>query len=357
MPAALIGGDRCGPTELHTMRIAVIATPWTTVPPELYGGTERVVDQLARGFQKAGHDVVLFTTGDSTCPVERHFLLPVADTMRMGRILTELRHVLAAYDDPAVRNADVVHDHTTMGPFYAQRFGDLKVATTVHWTFSQELCDLYCRVAESVPIIAVSHAQQRSAPTVPFARVVHHGVDPDEYLLGAGDGGYCVFLGRMTDFKGAHRAVVAARLARIPIIVAGRQQLPSEVEYFESMVAPMLGDEARYIGEVAHDQKRALLAGATALLFPIRWNEPFGLVMIEALACGTPVIAFREGAAPEVIDDGNTGFLCDDEAEMAAALGRIRSIDRTTCRAAVEGYFSTGRMVRDHVEVFEMLLS
>src|SRR5206468_6246356 len=140
-------------------------------------------------------------------------------------------------------------------------------------------------------------------------------------------------------------------------MMAAKMREPWEREYFETQVEPYLTDEIRYLGEVPHEQKLELLAGAAALLFPIRWNEPFGLVMVEALACGTPVLAFPEGAAPEIVDDGRTGFLCHDVTEMAEAIGQVDTIDRATCRAAVEGYFSSGRMVREHLELFEDVLS
>ncbi len=165
-----------------------------------------------------------------------------------------------------------------------------------------------------------------------------------------------LYLGRMAADKGAHTAIAIARKAGVPILLAGKMREPAEFEYFETQVGPLLGDDARYLGEVPQEHKVQLLADARAVLFPIRWNEPFGLVMIEALACGTPVLAFPEGAAPEVIEDGRTGFLCHDEASMAEALGRIETIDRSACRAAVEGYFSTERMVREHLDLFESLV-
>lgn len=335
------------------MRIAQLAPPWTPVPPELYGGIELVVDRLCRGLVAAGHEVVLFTTGDSTCPVERRWTLTESEGQRIGMAVPELRHVMAAYD--ALDDCDVVHDHTVFGPVYAERFPGRKVVTTIHGPFNEELADLYGRIAHRVPIIAVSEAQRRPAPQIPIARVIHHGIDADEFPFGAGDGGYVLYLGRMAADKGAHRAVRIARKAGVPILLAGKMREPWELAYFESEVAPLLGDDARYLGEVPHHEKVSLLAGARAVLFPIRWNEPFGLVMIEALACGTPVLAFPEGAAPEVVEDGRTGFLCEDDRAMVEALDEVGRIDRADCRAAVEGYFSTSRMVAEHVELFESL--
>jgi glycosyltransferase involved in cell wall biosynthesis len=206
-----------------------------------------------------------------------------------------------------------------------------------------------------VPLLAVSHAQCRPAPHIPIARVIHHGIDAEEFPFGDGSGGFALFLGRMAEEKGPHRAIAVARKAGLPVVLAGKMREPWEQEFFEAEVQPLLGEDATYLGEVPHERKVELLARAKALLFPIRWNEPFGLVMLEALACGTPVLAFREGAAPEVVEHGTTGFLCDDEEDMAAALARVEELDRRACRAAVEGYFSTRRMVAEHLEVYEEL--
>jgi glycosyltransferase involved in cell wall biosynthesis len=341
------------------MRIALIAPPWTPIPPPLYGGIELVVDQLARGLVAIGHDVTLFTTGDSTCPVPKLWLLPESEGSRIGSAVPELRHVAAAYD--AVKDHDVVHDHTVVGPLYSERFPRLPVLTTIHGPFNEELTDLYQRVAHRVPIIAISHAQHRAAPQVPIAQVIHHGIDAADFPIGDGkgdkDGEYVLFLGRMAEDKGAHRAIEAARNAGVRIFLAAKMREAKEHAYFEEMVAPILGSDAEYLGEVPHEQKLELLAGAKALLFPIRWNEPFGMVMLESMACGTPVLAFPEGAAPEVVDHGRTGFLCDDVPAMTAAIGQLDTLDRSNCREAVEGYFSTRRMVAEHAELFESVLA
>jgi glycosyltransferase involved in cell wall biosynthesis len=325
----------------------------------LYGGIELVVDQLARGLQDAGHDVLLFATGDSTCPVPRQWVLPSAEGIQIGMAVPEIRHVIHAYE--AVRDCDVVHDHTVMGPFYAAHYPGLPVTTTIHGPFNEELKDIYRVNAERVPIVAISHAQRRAAPEIPIARVIHHGVDAAHFPMGDGsgdeDGPYVVFLGRMAEDKGAHRAIEIARKAGIRILLAAKMREPWELRYFAEEVEPLLSKDARYLGEVSHARKLELLAGASALLFPIRWNEPFGMVMLEAMACGTPVLAFEEGAAPEVVDHGRTGFLCQDDGAMVDALRRLGELDRADCRLSVEGYFSTNRMVSEHIELFESLIT
>ncbi|HVX21588.1 MAG TPA: glycosyltransferase family 4 protein [Acidimicrobiales bacterium] len=354
------------------MHIGLVAPPWTPVPPPLYGGIELVVDELARGFQAAGHEVTLFTTGDSTCPVPRRWVLAEAEGMRIGAAVPELRHVIGAYR--ALADCDVIHDHTLAGPLLAEsllaesllagpgapgRKGPA-VVTTVHGPLDEDLVALYETMAGRVPIVCISEAQHRPAPQVPVARVIHHGIDSSLFPMGDGrgdgDGRYCLFLGRMAPDKGADRAIAAARQAGVRLLMAAKMREPGEVRYFTEQVEPLLGPDAVYLGEVPHEQKLALLQGAAALLFPIRWNEPFGLVMLEAMASGTPVLAFPEGAAPEVVVDGKTGFLCRDEAAMAEAIGRLDELDRADCRAAVEGYFSTGRMVADHLDLFEELV-
>jgi glycosyltransferase involved in cell wall biosynthesis len=339
------------------MRIALIAPPWTPIPPPLYGGIELVVDQLARGLVATGHEVTLCTTGDSSSPVHKRWVLPQAEGMRIGMAVPELRHVIHAYE--VASGHDVVHDHTVIGPHYAERYPGLPVCTTIHGPFNDELTDLYRALGPRVPIVGISHAQHRAAPDIPIARIIHHGLESSDFPFGDGsgddDGPYLVFLGRMSPDKGAHRAIDVARRAGYRLLMAAKMREPWEHAYFDEHVAPLLGHDAVYLGEVDHERKLELLSHARAMLFPIRWNEPFGMVMLESMACGTPVLAFSEGAAPEVIDDGTTGFLCSDEAAMVGALSRLDEIKREDCRAATEGYFSTERMVAEHVELYQQL--
>jgi glycosyltransferase involved in cell wall biosynthesis len=338
------------------MRIAVIAPPWAPVPPRLYGGIETVVDRQAVGLQAAGHDVVLFTTGDSTCAVPRRSFLPVAQGWRIGMSVPEVLHVSAAYDAIARLGFDVVHDHTVLGPFFAHRCPEVPVVVTAHNPLEGEWTQLFTRIAEEVPVIAISHAQVAAMPQIKPARVIHHGVDAADFPVGSGGGAF-VFLGRMSPDKGAHSAMEAAHKAGARLVLAGKMRDRAEYDYFEQNVQPYLNENLVYAGEVPHEEKLELLAAAPALLFPIQWNEPFGMVMIEAMACGTPVIAFAQGAAPEVVRHGVTGMLCHDVDGMVEAMRGIGEIDRGTCRAAVEGYFSTARMVAEHIELYEELIA
>jgi glycosyltransferase involved in cell wall biosynthesis len=336
------------------VRIGIVAPPWLPVPPPAYGGTEAVVDRLARGMHDAGHEVILFTTGDATCPVDRRWVFETAQAPRMGEAVAELRHLVHAYE--ALASCDVVHDHTVVGPAYAERLPALPVVTTNHGPFNRELLDVYRAVAHRVPIIAISHAQAAAARGLPLAGVIHHGIDVDRFPVGPGDGGYLLFLGRMTPDKGAEQAIAVARRAGIPLVVAAKMREPAEVRYFEGRVRPLLGPGVEFVGEVGGDDKLALLGGAVALLNPIQWEEPFGLVMIESLACGTPVLSTPRGAAPEILEHGVTGYLGTED-ELVARAGQAAGLDRGACRAAVAARFSTEKMVGEHLELFARILA
>jgi len=345
------------------MRIGLVAPPWVSVPPVAYGGTETVLDALARGLVSLGHEVLLVTTADSTCPVPKHAVMQSAATEQMGTSVIELTYVVGAYE--AVKAYDIVHDHTIVGPIYSERFAGLPVVTTCHGPFRGPLEPggrfdatfehLYRAIAGRVPVIGISHDQASRAGDIPVATVIHHGIDPAAFEPGDGDGNYVAFLGRMSPNKGVHRAALAARAAGIPLKIAARMS-GWERDYFDAEVAPLLGGEIEYVGELDADDKRTLLRGARALVNPIRWPEPFGMVMIESLACATPVITFPEGAAPEIIDHGSTGFLCNSDDEMVDALQRIDELSRDACRHAVETRFSYERMARDHVKFYEQVL-
>jgi glycosyltransferase involved in cell wall biosynthesis len=335
------------------VKIGVVAPPWAPVPPTSYGGIELVVHDLAVGFQEAGHDVVLACTGDSTCPVPRLATRPQAEGDRIGAALPELLHVSRAY--PELEEVDIIHDHTVAGPFFGRRPRHVPVVTTAHGPLDGELGRLCARLDRHVGLIAISRAQASSAPDVRVARVIHHGVDVAAYPFGEGDGGYCLFLGRMSPEKGAHLAIAAARRAEVPLVMAAKCREPEERDYFRRYVEHSLDHRVTFLGEVATALKHELLASARALLFPIRWNEPFGMVMIEALACGTPVVALRAGSVPEIVEHGRTGYVCDDEDALADAIGQVDRIDRNECRRTAEVRFSRQRMVEEHLDLFTAL--
>ena len=333
--------------------IGIVAPPWVAVPPLGYGGTEAVIDSLARGLVHAGHEVVLFTTGDSTCPVERRSYWPEGVTP-MGSILGETSHVLSAYE--SLGDCDVVHDHTLIGPLLTPRHR-VPVVTTNHAPFTPEIRALYAAATPAVSLVAISHAQRAAAPEIPVARVIHHGLDVGNVPFGDGRGGYLLFLGRMNSEKGVHRAIEIARGAGVPLKIAAKMREEAEVAYFDSVVRPMLGDDVEFLGEAAPHERDELLGSALALVNPIAWPEPFGMVMIEALATGTPVLSYAIGAAPEIVEHGVTGFLGSDIGSLVAAVGRVGEIDRRRCRRAAETRFSAERMVADHVELYASLVA
>jgi glycosyltransferase involved in cell wall biosynthesis len=336
------------------VRIGLISTPWTALPPPAYGGIEGVVDRLARGFLAAGHDVLLAAPGDSECPAPLVADSPPADVDGMGLSEVELGHVVRAYE--AMPGMDLVHDHTLAGPLYRHRPSELPIVTTNHGPFRAQLRDVYRAMSRDVSLVAISHHQASTAGDVRIARVIHHGIDVEAVPVGDGGGGYACFLGRMNPSKGVREAAMVAHRAGIPLRIAAKMQDKGEREYFECAVAPLLNGGVEYLGELDTVEKYQLLAGASALLNPIQWPEPFGLVMIESLAAGTPVVATCAGAAPEIVDDGVTGYLRDDIDGLAACLVQAGSLDRGQCSRVALTRFSTQRMVADHLDLYAELL-
>lgn len=332
------------------MRIAVVAPPWVPVPPPAYGGTEAVVDALAAGLQAAGHEVLLIAHPDSTCPVPLESIVPAADATPMGRAAAELEHAIGAYR--LSESFDVVSDHTIGGPVHGAAYPDLPVVATNHNQFSRTRDAIYSTLVGRGSIVAIS--QSHAATTsLPIAAVVHHGVDVERFPAGGGSGGYLAMLTRMTPDKGIDRAIRLARSAGVPLRIAAKIASQRERDYFDDGIAPMLGGDIEFLGEVDATGKRTLLGDALALLNPIQWDEPFGMAMLESLACGTPVVATPRGAAPEIVVDGTTGFLADDDRALVDAIGRLGSIDRDACRARVRDEFSVERMCERYVAVFE----
>jgi len=337
------------------MRIGLIAPPWVPVPPPAYGGTEVVIDNLARGLQELGHEVRLFTVGESQCPVPTDFLYPKA-VAPIGMTVQESAHVLAAYE--ALADMDLIHDHTLLGPLVSGMRGLRRppVVTTNHGPFSDETRPIYTQIARHASIVSISHSQARTARGIPVCEVIHHGIDLSVHQPGLGGGEYLMFIGRMSADKGVHHAVRVAKKAGWRLVLATKMREQSEIDYFESEIRPLLDPGDDMPNEMALDRRLALLQGATALLNPITWREPFGLVMAEALASATPVLAFPNGAAPEIIDSGRTGYLCRDEGEMISAVDRVGEIDRDHCRDAAERRFSLQRMARDHERLYRRVL-
>ncbi len=338
------------------MRIGLIAPPWCAVPPTGYGGTEAVIDTLARALRARGHEITLFTVGTSTCPVRRlwHYRDPATP---MGVGLPEAVHDLTALE--SLRGLDVVHDHTTLGPLLS--LGRLRpgtaIVTTIHGPFTPDQVRALAHADPGVMIVAISEHHRRTAPPGLVSAVVHHGVDLERFPLGPGDGHYLLFMGRMAWTKGVHRAIRIARAAGRRLVVIAKMREPEERAYYDDRVRPILGRDIEILGEISVPARVRLMQHAEALINPIRWPEPFGLVMVEALATGTPVLAFPEGAAPEIVEDGRTGFLRNTEPELVAAVDHIGQIDRSRCRASAEQRFSPDRMAQAYEAVYRSALT
>jgi glycosyltransferase involved in cell wall biosynthesis len=342
----------------QSMKIAVIAPCWFPVPPTGYGGIEWVVSLLADGLVDAGHDVTLFASGDSHTKAELAAIFPEAPSEWIGRSFWELRHVLHCYERAG--DFDVINDHS--GPFAATLGAcvDTPVVHTVHGPLDAEpgkLYDQVSRVAPRTGFISLSMNQRKPRPDFNWIANCPNALDLSFYPFRPQRGEYLLFLGRMSPDKGAHRAVAVAMEAGLPLKIAGKMREPKEREYFAQFVEPYLGDGIEWLGEVSHGQKVELLEHARATLFPIEWEEPFGLVMIESMACGTPVIATARGAVPEVIEHGRSGIIVDDYRVMTAVLEDADKLDSRELRRYVEERFSPMRMERDYAKAYELAIA
>jgi glycosyltransferase involved in cell wall biosynthesis len=334
------------------MRIGLIAAPWIPIPPAGYGGIERVVDSLARGFLAAGHDVMLAAASDSSCPAPLVPGMRPSEPAEMGMALPELSHVIRAYD--CLGDADIIHDHTLAGPLVGQR-SRAPVVTTIHGPLIPASVDLYRAMAGDTAIIAISRDQASRVPDVPITRVIHHGMDVSGVPVGSGSGDYACFVGRMCPDKGVVEAINIARRAGIRLRIAAKMREPGELEYFRSAVEPILGTNEEFLGELCDADKYRLMGEAMAFLNPIQWPEPFGLVMIESLSTGTPVVGTPIGSAPEIVDDGKTGYLAPTD-ELHKLLPLAASLDRSHCRDKAIKMFSTEKMVLNHLDLFAKLV-
>ena len=349
------------------MRIAQAAPPFETVPPARYGGTERVVGTLTEELVRRGHDVTLFAAGGSRTSAR---LVPTVDralwyqqprprdvmpywAMTLGEIWTRMDEF------------DLVHSHLDYVAYPMARAGIRPVLTTLHGRLDlPDLQPLYRQFAD-VPLVSISAAQRRPLPDANWLATIYHGIELDEFTFNPEMGGYLAFLGRISRDKGLDAAIRIARRAGVPLLIAARMPLPQTQDpdvradwaYWEDEVQPLLeGKQVELLGQLAGTDKDDFLRNAAALLFPIRWPEPFGLAMVEALACGTPVLALRAGSVPEVIEDTVTGFVRDTEDELVDAVGRITDIDRARCRAEAERRFSPATMTDAYERVYERLV-
>lgn len=335
------------------MRIGLVAAPWIPIPPAGYGGIERVVDSLARGFIGAGHEVLLAAASDSTCPAPLVPGMRPSEPAKMGFALSELSHVIRAYQ--GLGDVDIIHDHTLAGPLVARRRSPAPVVTTIHGPLVPASADLYRAMGADTSIIAISRDQASRVPDVPITRVIHHGMDVSAVPIGSGTGGYVCFVGRMCPDKGVLEAIHIARQAGIPLRIAAKMREPEEVGYFRSVIEPLLGSNEDFLGELGDADKYRLMGEAVAFLNPMQWSEPFGLVMIESLSTGTPVVGTAIGSAPEIVDHGSTGYLGPTD-RLHSFVHLAASLDRSHCRDRALKLFSTERMVGNHLDLYAKLV-
>lgn len=336
------------------MKIAQIAPIWYPIPPVGYGGIELVVSLLADGLEEAGHDVTVFASGDSRTGAKLVSSCDIAPCAEIGQVYPDLMHALTAYVHGG--DFDIIHDHSGMiGPSIGA-FCDRPVLHTLHGPATPEAKRLYGMLNFGLFYNAISDYQRSQFGDLNFVSTIYNAVDIDKYEFSAEKDDYLLFLGRMNPEKGAHLAVeLANRLGRRLLLVTKMVE-PAEKEYFESRVKPLLNSNIEVMGEIDPATKASLFAKAYCTLFPITWPEPFGLVMIESMAAGTPVAAFRQGAVPEVLDDGRTGFIVDTLDEMAEAVEKAGEIDPMVCRRVAEERFSTQRMVADYLKTYNDIL-
>ncbi len=339
------------------MKIAQVAPLMERVPPTRYGGTERIVSYLTEELVGHGHDVTLFASGDSVTSArlvavnrkslrtDEQSLAPLAPHILM------FEQLLQRADD-----FDVVHFHTDYVHFPMMRRQRVPHVTTLHGRLDiPELAPLY-REFDDEPLVSISDSQREPLPKAHWWGTIYHGIPEDLYALRPTSGSYLAFLGRISPEKGADQAIAIARMAGMLLKIAAKVD-DADRRYFETTIKPLFRDPlVEYLGEIDDGEKQRLLGEAAALLFPIDWPEPFGLVLIEAMACGTPVIAFRRGSVPEVIDDGITGFIVDDVEGAVRACERVATFDRVRCRRVFEERFSARQMAESYLALYRKLI-
>jgi glycosyltransferase involved in cell wall biosynthesis len=338
------------------MRIAQVAPLTESVPPHGYGGTERIVSYLTEALVADGHEVTLFASGESRTAAKLIEGCPRA--LRLDGSADQLAWHIAMLEEVFRRAEafDVVHFHVHYLHFPLTRRQPIANVTTMHGRLDlPDLVPLHREFPE-MAAVSISDAQREPLPWLNWRGTIHHGLPLDLYDFQPAPGDYLAFLGRISPEKRADRAIEIARLAGLKIKIAAKVD-PVDGNYFERVIEPLLSQpHVEYLGEIGEEQKGAFLGGARALLFPIDWPEPFGLAMIEAMACGTPVVAFRGGSVVEIVRDGVTGFVCDDISQAVAAVGRVAELSRQRCRAEFEQRFSIGRVAADYARVYQSLI-
>lgn len=338
------------------MKIAQIAPLFESVPPKLYGGTERIVSYLTEELVRQGHDVTLFASGDSRTLARLWASSPQAFRSQSGAVNRDVPMILMQEQVFGVDAGrfDIIHSHLDFLGFPLSRRCATAVLTTLHGRLDlPELVPMYGEYAD-MPVVSISNAQRTPLPNANWQGTVYHGL-PELYTFHPNPGSYLAYLGRICPEKRPDHAIEIAKRVGIPIRIAAKID-PLDREYFETKIAPLLDHPlVEYLGEVTDAEKCDLLGNAVAVLCTYDWPEPFGIVLIEALACGTPVLAYRCGSIPEIIEDGVTGFICDDLDGMVAAIDRLPLIRRQRCRDSFKTRFTVERMVQDYLAIYQRM--
>ena len=339
------------------MRVAQVAPLFESVPPKYYGGTERVVSYLTEELVRQGHDVTLFASGDSV--TKARLVAGCQRSLRLDKqCIDKLAHQTVMLERVFQRATefDIVHFHVDYLHFPLSRRQPIPHVTTLHGRLDiPDLVPLYQEFRD-MPVISISNAQREPLPWANWQATVYHGLPADLYQFRPEPGSYLAFMGRISPEKRVDRAIEIAKRVQIPLKIAAKVD-PVDRHYFKSTIKPLLCEPlVEFIGEIGEGEKGEFLGNAYALLLPIDWPEPFGLVMVEAIACGTPVIAYRDGAVPEVIEEGHTGFIVEELEDAVEAVRRIPELSRKRCREAFEKRFTATRMAHDYVKVFERLI-
>ena len=339
------------------MRIAQVAPLYESVPPKHYGGTERVVSYLTEELVREGHEVTLFASGDSVTTAR--LVAACRQALRLDKDCVDpLAHHILLLEN-VFRHADdfdVIHFHVDYLHFPFSRRRPIVDVTTMHGRLDiPDLVPLYEEFRD-MPLVSISNAQREPLPWVNWQATVYHGLPQDLYRYRPEPGKYFAFLGRISPEKRVDRAIEIAKQTGIPLKIAAKVD-PVDQDYFETVVEPLLHEPlVEYVSEIGESEKDEFLGNAYALLFPIDWPEPFGLAMIEAMACGTPIIAYRQGSIPEVMEEGRTGFIVNELEDAIAAARRIPELSRRRCREMYEQRFTAARMARDYLRVYERLI-
>ncbi len=340
------------------MRIAQVAPLHESVPPKMYGGTERILHWLTEGLIAKGHDVTLFASGDSTTTAKLVPIVPRALRLEAGFMCDKSGYHSLMFERvlKVAADFDVIHFHSDYAHLPYVRMMQTPTVTTHHSRLDYlPLADIL-KESNGYPAVSISQAQRGPIPWLNWQANIHHGMPQDMFVLNENPSDYILFLGRLCPEKRPDRAIDIAKKAGMKLKIAAKVD-PVDREYFKTEIEPLLDESfVEYVGEVNDSQKQELIGNAYALIHPIEFPEPFGIVMIESLACGTPIVAFRTGSIPEVVDEGLTGFVVDDIPSAVEALHKVKKLDRKVCRQIFEKRFSSSRMVNDYLAVYEQVI-